>query len=79
MQHAHRVSFDLGIIDLALTPDFLDSTANIVSAHKVKCNKASELSLTDSIQHLRSIGITELPKFLPDEIQMAWRESVGDS
>jgi hypothetical protein len=26
-----------------------------------KCNKASELSLWDSMLHLRSIGITELP------------------
>jgi hypothetical protein len=78
MQNAHRIGFDIGIIDLALTPDFLDSMTNIVSAHKVKCNKASELSLKDSMQYLRSLAIEELPKFLPDDIQKAWRESAGD-
>lgn len=78
MENAHLIGFDLGIVDLALTPDFLDSTANIVSAHKLKCNKASELNLKDSMRYLRTIGISELPAFLPGDIQKAWKDTAGD-
>jgi hypothetical protein len=45
LQNAHIISFDIGVIDLALTPDYLDSDANILSAHRNHCNKASELDL----------------------------------
>lgn len=72
-QHAHIVGFDIGVIDLALTPDFLDSNANIVTAHRTSCNKETELDLHGSMSHLRSLGVTELPKFLPEFIHELWR------
>jgi hypothetical protein len=72
LQNAHVISFDVGVIDLALTPDYLDSDANIVSAHRNHCNKASELDLQRSMVHLSSLGIAELPKFLPPFIHELW-------
>jgi len=72
-QHAHIVSFDIGVIDLALTPDFLDSDANIVTAHRTACNKATELDLRGSMSHLQSLGVKELPPFLPEVIHEIWR------
>jgi hypothetical protein len=72
-QNAHVISFDIGVIDLALTPDFLDSDANIVTAHRLTCNKATELDLRGSMARLRSLGIPSLPAFLPDDIHELWR------
>jgi len=80
-QNAHVISFDIGVIDLALTPDFLDSDASIVTAHRIACNKATELDLRSSMAHLRSLGVQELPTFLPDHVHETWRlvaGSVGD-
>ncbi len=75
LQNAHIISFDVGVIDLALTPDYLDSDTNIVSAHRNQCNKAAELDLQRSMIHLGSQGITELPTFLPRFIHELWIES----
>jgi hypothetical protein len=80
-QNAHVISFDIGVIDLALTPDFLDSDANIVTANRIACNKATELDLGASMARLRSLAVQELPAFLPDHIHQTWRlvaGSVGD-
>lgn len=63
LQNAHRIGFDIGIIELALTPDFLDSDDNIVSAHRNICNKSVELTVTESIEYLSSLGYI-LPRFL---------------
>lgn len=72
-QNAHIVGFDMGVIELALTPDWLDSDANIVTTHRTACNKATELDLHGAMTHLHSIGVEELPDFLPDHIHAMWR------
>ncbi len=75
-ENAHRIAFDTGIVRLALTPDFLDEDANVVTAHRTKCNKVTELTLEDAMRFLRSFGVTELPAFLPEEVRLrglAWR------
>ncbi len=74
LQNAHVIGFDIGVIDLALTPEFLDSDVNILTAHRNTCNKGSELNLLDSMVRLRAVGIKELPGFLPAPIQKAWAE-----
>src|SRR5437588_913215 len=48
LQSVHIIGFDMGVIDLALTPDFLDSDENIITAHQRKCNKHSKLDLQES-------------------------------
>lgn len=68
-QHSHKIGFELGIIYLALTPEFVDSMDNIVSAHRNICNKSAELSVEDSMHHLKSLGVRELPDFLPDQLK----------
>ena len=72
LQQAHLIPFDLGIVELGLTPDFLDSEGNIVTAHRRACNKRLELTLDGSMMRLKSLGIEELPRFLPDPVHMAW-------
>lgn len=64
LEHSHRIGFRVGIIEFALTPEFLDSPSNIVSAHKRVCNRAAELRKDDVLDHLRSIGVDALPEFL---------------
>lgn len=72
LQHAHRIGFEMGIIYFGLTPDFVDSPKNIVSAHKRSCNSAAELTLGDTIQFLIQLGIKSLPEYLPQEIKEHW-------
>ena len=43
-ERSHRVPFGLGVRRFKLTPDWLDSDHNIVTAHRKGCNKAAELS-----------------------------------
>ena len=43
LQHSHLIPFVSGIRTHRLTPDFLDSEHNIVSAHRKVCNKGVEL------------------------------------
>lgn len=74
-QNAHIIGFNIGVIDLGLTPEFLDSDDNIVTAHRIACNKATELDLRGSIGRLRSIGVRELPHFLPDCIHEIWQST----
>jgi hypothetical protein len=66
------IGFDLGVIDLGLTEDFLDSDKNIVTAHRRLCNKQAELDLTASMARLRQLGVQELPTYLPAAIHEAW-------
>jgi hypothetical protein len=70
------IGFDVGVIDLGLTPEFLDSDGNIVTAHRRTCNKKSELGLQGSMARLRDLGVQELPQYLPAVIQEAWLRSV---
>ncbi len=78
LQNAHIISFDIGVIDLALTPDFLDSDANIITAHRNSCNRAAELNLPGAMARLRSLGIEDLPPFLPEHIRALWREETAE-
>lgn len=72
LRSAHIIGFDAGVIDLGLTPEYLDSQSNIVTAHRRDCNKQSELDLTDSMARLRALGVDELPKYLPTATIEAW-------
>jgi hypothetical protein len=72
LQSAHIIGFDVGVIDLGMTPDFLDSDKNIVTAHRRTCNRSSELDLQGSMSRLRDLGVQELPKYLPAPLQEAW-------
>lgn len=77
LQSAHIIGFDMGVIDLGLTPEFLDSDKNIVTAHRRDCNKRSELDLRGSMARLRDLGAKELPPYLPAAIHQAWRVALG--
>lgn len=72
LQWAHRIPFIRGVVQLALTPEFLDSEENLVTAHKKECNKASELDLVDSMGLLHSKSVENLPVFLPKELKELW-------
>jgi hypothetical protein len=72
LQSAHIISFDMGVIELGLTPDFLDSEKNILTAHRRTCNKGCELDLIASMARLRELGEKELPQYLPAWIHEAW-------
>ena len=43
LENAHKIPFGLGVRKFRLTPDYLDSKENIVTAHKSSCNKSCEL------------------------------------
>jgi hypothetical protein len=72
LQSAHIIGFDIGVVDLGLTPEFLDSEKNILTAHRRICNSESELELSASMARLRELGVQELPKYLPAAIHEAW-------
>ena len=72
LQNAHIIGFDVGVIDLGLTPEFLDSDKNIVTAHRRTCNKRVELDLQGSMDRLRDLGVRELPEYLPAIIHENW-------
>lgn len=74
LQNAHKIGFDLGVIRLALTPEFLDKHENISTAHKKKCNRKVELDIEDAIRQLMTSGITSLPEFLPKESHDHWNQ-----
>jgi hypothetical protein len=65
----------MGVMELGLTPEFLDSEDNIVTAHRRTCNKKCELDLQRSMNRLRQLGVKELPKYLPVAIQNEWERS----
>lgn len=74
LEHSHQISFEVGVICLGLTPDYVDSPRNTVSAHKKSCNKASELTIEAAMQELRANGIKQLPAYLPKAIHRLWSE-----
>lgn len=74
MQNSHKIGFNMGVIYLGLTPDFVDGHDNIVSAHRDKCNSEVELSLESACLNLKSVGITELPTYLPKFIHEIWSD-----
>lgn len=79
LQHAHIIGFDMGVVSLGLTPDYLDSVDNTTTAHRHICNRKTELVLEDAIQRLLVLEICrELPGYLPVEIRNLW-ESVRET
>jgi hypothetical protein len=72
LQNAHRISFGIGVIYLALTPDFLDGDTNIVTAHRKPCNGNAELELGGTTVLFRELGVTDLPAFLPRSVHEEW-------
>jgi hypothetical protein len=64
LEHSHRIPFRVGITALGLTPDFVDSPQNIVTAHKRGCNRSVELSLSECLALLASWGHKEIPAYL---------------
>ena len=73
LEHSHIIGFELGVICLGLTPDYVDSSRNIVSAHKQSCNNASELTLEAAMKKLRAMGIKKLPAYLPKATHATWK------
>lgn len=78
LQNAHKIGFDLGIVYLALTPEFLDGDMNIVTAHRRKCNNEAEIGLADACRLLANSGVSELPCFLPDFVHDQWTSASAD-
>jgi hypothetical protein len=72
LQSAHVIGFDVGVIDLTLTPEFLDSERDIITAHRRTCNMATELDLQASMSRLKELGVPELPPYLPAAIHATW-------
>lgn len=64
LQHSHRIGFNVGIKQFGLTPDFLDSSDNIVSAHRTTCNKAVELLPSEVLSLLAGFGVVDIPEYL---------------
>jgi hypothetical protein len=73
LQNAHVIGFGVGVVYLALTPDYLDSAANIVTAHQKTCNKGSELGRREAMARLRTLRVVELPSFLSAEVLEMWQ------
>jgi hypothetical protein len=74
LQNAHVIAFDMGVIELALTPEFLDSATNIFTAHRRACNRAAELDVGGAVAYLRRLGIAEVPGFLSPSIKAICRQ-----
>ncbi len=74
LQLAHVIPFKNGVQFLALTPDFLNGSDNLVSAHRGRCNRGAELGLEESLRRLRSLGVTALPDFLLPDVLETWKK-----
>ncbi len=74
LESSHIIGFKIGIVNFALTPDFLDKDQNIYSAHKRKCNKKVELDLVGTCLRLKELGIKFLPNFLPKDTIETWNK-----
>ncbi len=70
--NSHVIPFALGVTHLGLTPDYVNSDENIVTAHKKDCNKESELDLRGCIGFLKRNGVKAIPEYLPSQIQKIW-------
>lgn len=73
VQLAHRVPFKIGVVDWGLTPDWLDSAANLCLAHVGKCNDGAELTNSEIVKHLRALGLdlANSPAVASGEINLA--------
>ena len=77
LQNAHRIGFDFGILNLALTPEYLDGDRNIVAAHRKTCNKSVEVDAEAAMQVLRNEGVRQIPSFLPEWVHATWRRTIA--
>jgi hypothetical protein len=55
LQASHLIPFIKGVRQFKLTPEFLDRKENIVSAHRLACNKSAELSDAQIVAYLASL------------------------
>ena len=74
LTNAHVIGFYVGVLDLGLTPEFLDRHDNLVTAHRRTCNGKAETTLEGAMHRLIENGVTELPDYLPPDIQFLWQE-----
>lgn len=65
LQHRHKIGFLLGVREFGLTPDYLDSAASIVSAHKRVCNSKAEWSKIQVYDYLLNMGI-KIPDYITE-------------
>ncbi len=65
LQLAHKIPWYLGILELGLTPEWLDGRHNLVWAHRTMCNRSVALDLDSAKRLLVKLGIGPLPAFLP--------------
>ena len=56
LEHSHIIGFLVGVRDFGLTPEYLDSEANTVCAHKRICNAKAEKSQEDVSVFLAAAG-----------------------
>ena len=54
-QAAHRIPFGTGVRIYRLTPDWLDSSENLIWAHRKACNKKAEWSSAQIDAALRGV------------------------
>jgi hypothetical protein len=72
---SHRIPFARGIKEWGLLPEFLNSSDNLVTAHK-RCNKKAELSNQAIGDTLRKLGCESVPTWLPERTQQAFRDTI---
>ncbi len=73
LQAAHKIPAK-AVHLLALNPDVLKRSDNFEWAHQRLCNDAVELELRQIMWRLMSMGIKELPSFLPKERLKMWED-----
>lgn len=73
LTHGHIIGFSVGIADLGLTPDFVDSRENLQTAHRKTCNKATELPLDKAVERLVRLGVSSPPHYLPKPVRDLWK------
>ena len=72
-ENSHVIPFRIGVVALALTPDFLDEKENIRTAHKRKCNRAVELSLDNCVAEVvRRTERVRPPWFPSKDVRDVW-------
>jgi len=73
LQAAHRIPVQ-AVKDFAIRPEVLSRSDNFVWAHQRLCNKSVELKHEQVMWRLMSLGVRELPSFLPTETLKMWQD-----
>jgi len=73
LQAAHRIPAQ-AVKDFGLRPEVLSRSDNFVWAHQRLCNKSVELKPEQVMWRLMSLGVKELPAFLPAKTLKIWEE-----